>query len=296
MVFCDLGTPREDWNVYDELKNLLVARGVPAEQIAFIHSAKNDRDKAALFEAAKTGQVQVLLGSTTKMGVGTNAQDRVVALHHVDCPWRPADIVQRDGRGRRQGNQNAEIEILRYVTEGTFDTYSWQTVERKARFIGQFMSARALASRMTEVLSAPRWDAADHPVGRLGGYELTAKRQYRDDQPYVLVDVVGVPVDGSRSPSAAPRTPLPDWSSASRTPSAASTASSRPDTSGSTSSPPRSAAPKANSGNRSSTKRPSTRRTPPARRSTTSWPRLQLPRRPLRRPSRTRTSQRLSES
>jgi hypothetical protein len=86
--------------------------------------------------------VQVLLGSTSKMGVGTNAQDRVVALHHVDCPWRPADIIQRDGRGRRQHNQNPEIEILRYVTEGTFDTYSWQTVERKARFIGQFMSGR----------------------------------------------------------------------------------------------------------------------------------------------------------
>jgi hypothetical protein len=111
-------------------------------RIAFIHSAKNDRDKAALFDAAKTGQVQVLLGSTSKMGVGTNAQDRVVALHHVDCPWRPADIIQRDGRSRRQHNQNPEIEILRYVTEGTFDTYSWQTVERKARFIGQFMSGR----------------------------------------------------------------------------------------------------------------------------------------------------------
>jgi hypothetical protein len=124
MVFCDLGTPREDWNVYDELKDLLVERGVSAEQIAFIHSAKNDRAREALFDAAKTGQVQVLLGSTSKMGVGTNAQDRVVALHHVDCPWRPADIIQRVGRGRRQGNQNPEIEILRYVTEGTFDTYS----------------------------------------------------------------------------------------------------------------------------------------------------------------------------
>jgi N12 class adenine-specific DNA methylase len=98
LVFCDLGTPRDGWNVYDELKQQLVSRGVPAEQIAFIHSAKNDREKAALFAAARTGQVQVLLGSTAKMGVGTNIQTRAVALHHMDCPWRPADLAQRDGR------------------------------------------------------------------------------------------------------------------------------------------------------------------------------------------------------
>ncbi|MFI5736069.1 helicase-related protein [Kribbella sp. NPDC051587] len=142
MVFCDLGTPRDTWNVYSELLDQLVARGVPGEQIEFIHSAKNDRQKATLFEAARTGRVQVLIGSTSKMGVGTNVQTRAIALHHVDCPWRPADITQRDGRGVRQGNQNDEIEVLRYVTEGTFDAYSWQTIERKAGFIGQFLSAR----------------------------------------------------------------------------------------------------------------------------------------------------------
>ncbi|HEY3514575.1 MAG TPA: helicase-related protein [Kribbella sp.] len=142
LVFCDLGTPSDGWNVYGELKDQLMNRGVPADQIAFIHDAKNDRAKARLFEAARTGRVQVLIGSTSKMGVGTNVQDRVVALHHLDCPWRPADIIQRDGRGVRRGNQNPEIEILRYVTESTFDAYSWQTIERKANFIAQFMTGR----------------------------------------------------------------------------------------------------------------------------------------------------------
>jgi len=149
LVFSDLGTPREAWNVYDAVKSEVVARGVPAEQVAFIHSARNDREKAALFEACRTGQVQVLLGSTAKMGVGTNVQDRAVALHHLDCPWRPADLAQREGRIERQGNQNPEITIYRYVTESTFDTYSWQTVERKARFIGQVMKGR-LDSREVE--------------------------------------------------------------------------------------------------------------------------------------------------
>ncbi|MEV0287875.1 helicase-related protein [Kribbella sp. NPDC050820] len=149
LVFCDLGTPSDGWNVYGELKDQLMNRGVPADQIAFIHDAKNDRAKARLFEAARTGRVQVLIGSTSKMGVGTNVQDRVIALHHLDCPWRPADIIQRDGRGVRQGNQNPEIEILRYVTEGTFDAYSWQTIERKANFIAQFMTG-SLDSREIE--------------------------------------------------------------------------------------------------------------------------------------------------
>jgi len=142
LVFSDLGTPREEWNVYDALRADLVSRGVPAAQVAFIHSARNDREKAQLFEACRTGAVQVLIGSTAKMGVGTNVQARAVALHHLDCPWRPADLAQREGRIERQGNQNPEIAIYRYVTEGTFDTYSWQTVERKARFIGQVMKGR----------------------------------------------------------------------------------------------------------------------------------------------------------
>jgi hypothetical protein len=143
LVFCDLSTPStEKWNVYDELRSQLYARGLPAGSVRFIHEPRNDREKAQLFEECRTGQVSVLIGSTGKMGVGTNVQARAVALHHMDCPWRPADIRQRDGRIERQGNQNPEIEILRYVTEGSFDAYSWQTVARKAAFIDQLMKGR----------------------------------------------------------------------------------------------------------------------------------------------------------
>ncbi len=139
LVFCDLGTPRQGWNVYDELRQLLLNRDVPADKIAFVHRARNDREKGELFAACRTGQVGVLLGSTERMGVGTNVQARAVALHHLDCPWRPADLAQREGRILRQGNNNDTVEIVRYVSEGSFDAYLWQTVERKARFIGQVM-------------------------------------------------------------------------------------------------------------------------------------------------------------
>jgi len=141
IVFCDLSTPHpSNWNAYHELRRLLVARGVPADQVRFAHEAKNDTEKARLFEACRSGQVAVLIGSTEKMGVGTNIQARAIALHHVDCPWRPADIEQREGRILRQGNQHSGgVRIYRYVVEGSFDGYMWQTVERKARFIGQIM-------------------------------------------------------------------------------------------------------------------------------------------------------------
>src|SRR5665213_1424140 len=117
LVFCDIGTPRREWNVYDELKSRLIDRGVPAEAVRFMHDAKNDREKAELFAQCRSGSVGILIGSTEKMGVGTNVQTRAVALHHVDCPWRPADIEQRVGRILRQGNLNREVEVLRYVTE-----------------------------------------------------------------------------------------------------------------------------------------------------------------------------------
>ena len=143
LVFSDLGTPKSDaWNVYDELRALLVARGVPRETIRFMHEAANDRQKAELFAACRDGRIAVLMGSTERMGVGTNVQLRAVALHHLDCPWRPADIAQREGRILRQGNANAEIQILRYVSERSFDTYLWQTVSRKAQFIAQIMRGR----------------------------------------------------------------------------------------------------------------------------------------------------------
>ena len=142
LVFCDLGTPGPGWNAYDELRDQLVARGLPYEAIRFIHEAKTDRDKAQLFAASRAGRVAVLIGSTEKMGVGTNVQDRAIALHHLDAPWRPADVAQRDGRILRQGNLNPQVEIIRYVTERSFDGYMWQTLERKARFIGQVMHGR----------------------------------------------------------------------------------------------------------------------------------------------------------
>ena len=140
IVFADLGTPTSHgWNVYAALRDTLVAHGMPRDMIRFIHEARNDREKQDLFDACRDGRVAVLIGSTEKMGVGTNVQTRAVALHHLDCPWRPADLQQREGRIIRQGNQNPEVRIIRYVTEGSFDSYSWQTVTRKAKFIAQVM-------------------------------------------------------------------------------------------------------------------------------------------------------------
>jgi len=142
IVFCDLGTPRATWNAYDELRDQLAGHGVPRDRVRFIHDAANDAEKGRLFAAARAGDIGVLIGSTQKMGVGVNVQARAIALHHIDCPWRPADIEQRDGRVMRQGNQNPEVGNYRYVVEGSFDAYSWQTVERKARFIAQIMRGR----------------------------------------------------------------------------------------------------------------------------------------------------------
>ena len=152
LVFCDLGTPHEGaWSVYEELRSQLVRRGVPREAIAFMHDAGDDRAKAELFAACRAGRVAVLVGSTEKMGVGTNVQDRLVALHHLDCPWRPADIEQREGRALRQGNQNAEVAIVRYVTEGSFDIFMWQTVERKAAFIHQVMRGEVAGREVDDI-------------------------------------------------------------------------------------------------------------------------------------------------
>jgi N12 class adenine-specific DNA methylase len=143
IVFCDLGTPRPgEWSVYEELRSHLVARGLPRTAVRFVHEATNDREKGELFAACRNGQAAVLVGSTERMGVGTNVQDRAVALHHLDCPWRPSDIRQREGRILRQGNRHREVQILRYVTEGSFDGFVWGTVERKATFIGQVMRGR----------------------------------------------------------------------------------------------------------------------------------------------------------
>ena len=140
LVFCDLGTPGPGWNAYDELRRQLTERGLPRDAIRFVHEARDDTDLGRLFAACRSGHVAVLVGSTEKMGVGTNVQDRAIALHHLDAPWRPADVDQREGRIIRQGNLNSEVQIIRYVTARSFDGYLWQTLERKARFIRDVMS------------------------------------------------------------------------------------------------------------------------------------------------------------
>jgi len=145
LIFCDLSTPKGDgsFNVYDDIRDKLVAKGVPREEIAFIHEANTETRKAELFAKVRSGQVRFLLGSTAKMGAGTNVQDRLIALHHLDVPWRPSDIEQQEGRILRQGNQNPKVQIFRYVTEGTFDAYSWQLIENKQKFIGQIMTSKS---------------------------------------------------------------------------------------------------------------------------------------------------------
>ena len=196
LVFCDVSTPAAaGWNAYDELRDLLVRRGVDAGSIRYMQDAKTDAAKAKLFAACRDGTVSVLVGSTETMGVGTNVQARAIAMHHLDAPWRPADIEQRDGRILRQGNQNPEVRVLRYVTEGSFDTYMWQTLERKAAFIAQvtrgdlpdrdvddigdralsFAEVKALATGDPLVLEKA---AVDADVARLARLE----RAHHDDQ------------------------------------------------------------------------------------------------------------------
>jgi len=196
LVFCDVSTPAGDgWNAYDELRALLIRRGVDPGSIRYMQQAQTDVAKAKLFAACRDGNIAVLIGSTETMGVGTNVQTRAIALHHLDAPWRPADIEQRDGRILRQGNQNSEVRILRYVTEGSFDTYMWQTLERKAAFIAQvtrgdlpdrdvddigdqalsFAEVKALATGDPLVLEKA---AVDADVARLARLE----RAHHDDQ------------------------------------------------------------------------------------------------------------------
>lgn len=145
LVFCDLSTPHNDgtFNVYDDLKAKLMERGIPAEEIAFIHDAKTEVQKAALFTSVRRGLVRVLIGSTAKMGAGTNVQRKLAAEHHLDIPWRPSDIEQREGRMIRQGNTCESVDVFRYVTENTFDAYMWQTIESKQKFISQIMTSKS---------------------------------------------------------------------------------------------------------------------------------------------------------
>ena len=145
LIFCDLSTPKGDrtFNVYDDVRNKLVARGIPKEEIAFIHEYNTETKKADLFAKVRAGQVRILMGSTPKLGAGTNVQDRLIALHHLDCPWKPSDLEQQEGRILRQGNQNDKVKIFRYVTENTFDAYMWQILENKQKFISQIMTNKS---------------------------------------------------------------------------------------------------------------------------------------------------------
>ena len=145
LIFCDLSTPKGDgtFNVYDDVRNKLTEKGIPKEEIAFIHEYNTEAKKAELFAKVRAGQVRILMGSTPKLGAGTNVQDRLIALHHLDCPWKPSDLEQQEGRILRQGNLNDKVKIFRYVTENTFDAYMWQILENKQKFISQIMTSKS---------------------------------------------------------------------------------------------------------------------------------------------------------
>jgi Helicase conserved C-terminal domain len=152
IVFCDRSTPTGDgWNFYTALRDELAMSGLDPPRVRFVHDARNDAERAELFEACRDGRVSVLVGSTEKMGTGVNVQARAVALHHVDCPWRPADLEQREGRVIRQGNQNSQVEILGYSTQGSLDSYMWQTVERKQRFIAQLRTGGQVSHTVEDI-------------------------------------------------------------------------------------------------------------------------------------------------
>lgn len=161
IIFSDSGTPNPNkFNVYDEMKQVLIEKGIPENEIAFIHSAKNDRQRDELFEKVRQGDVRIILGSTEKLGTGTNIQDKLIALHHIDVPWRPSDLTQRDGRGVRQGNENPEVQIYRYVARNSFDSYLWQTQENKLKFINQIMTGKSIA-RSADDIDQSTLDAAE---------------------------------------------------------------------------------------------------------------------------------------
>ena len=151
MIFCDQSTPSKMFNVYDDIREKLIAAGVKTDEIAFIQDTKNEKEKDALFEKVRKGEVRILLGSTVMMGTGTNVQDKLIALHDLDVPWRPSDLEQRSGRIIRQGNENKHVKIFRYVTEGTFDSYLWQILENKQRFISQIMTSKTPARSADDI-------------------------------------------------------------------------------------------------------------------------------------------------
>lgn len=175
MIFSDSGTPKKDkFNVYDEIKTQLLGKGIPENEIAFIHDAKNDKQKDVLFDKMRKGEVRILLGSTSKVGTGTNVQNKLLAVHHIDVPWRPSDIEQRDGRVVRQGNENEEVQVFRYVTKGTFDSYLWQIQEQKLKFISQVMTGKSI-SRSCDDLDETVLDAAEVKAIASGNPKMAEK-------------------------------------------------------------------------------------------------------------------------
>ena len=182
LIFSDIGTPGadKDFTVYDYLKDTLIQYGIPAEEIAFIHDAKTDAQRDVLFKEMRTGKKKVLIGSTDKCGTGVNVQTHLVALHHVDCPWKPSSIEQREGRGIRQGNENDEIAVYRYVTKGTFDAYNWSLVENKQRFISQVMTSKAV-SRSCEDIDEATLSYAEIKAVATGNPLIKEKMQLDND-------------------------------------------------------------------------------------------------------------------
>lgn len=171
LVFCDVGTPKAGkFNVYDEIRNVLLAKGVPESEIAFVHDATSEAQRQELFERTRQGKVRILIGSTSKLGTGVNVQNKVISIDHLDCPWKPSDITQRNGRGVRQGNENPEIMIKQFVAKGTFDAYLWQIQEQKLRYITQILTGKHIARSCEDVdetvLSAAQFKAAatDNPM------------------------------------------------------------------------------------------------------------------------------------
>ena len=165
LVFCDVGTPKAGkFNVYDEIRNVLLAKGVPESEIAFAHDATSEAQRQELFERTRQGKVRILIGSTSKLGTGVNVQNKVISIDHLDCPWKPSDITQRNGRGVRQGNENPEIMIKQFVAKGTFDAYLWQIQEQKLRYITQILTGKHIARSCEDVdetvLSAAQFKAA----------------------------------------------------------------------------------------------------------------------------------------
>ena len=194
LIFSDIGTPKTAWtpewaerikdggqfDIYNYLKTELVSQGIPAEEIAFIHDAKSDAQREALFRDMRSGRKKILIGSTDQCGTGVNVQAHVTAMHHVDCPWKPSCIEQREGRGVRQGNENGEVAIYRYVTKGTFDAYSWALVENKQRFISQVMTSRA-ASRTCEDIDEAALSYAEIKAVATGNPLIKEKMQLEND-------------------------------------------------------------------------------------------------------------------